>query len=397
MAASRTILIAGAGIGGLTAAIGLARAGHRVEIVEQAPALSDIGAGLQISPNAARVLIGLGLGDRLADSATIPDAVSVRSGRTDREIASMPLGQAMAFRFGAPYWVLHRGDLQAALADAVADEPDVSLNLGSKLTDFATHSNGLTALVGRRGQTDEVPARALIGADGLWSATRVRLKPRISLPDFRGRTAWRATLPAGDVPDIWRGTLIRLWLGPKAHLVLYPLRGGALTNLVAIVQDGWREKGWSAAGNAFELLQHFPARGWSAKVRDLLDLPKSWVKWALFDSDRSFTGEGPVTLIGDAAHPLLPFLAQGAGMAIEDAAALTQALSDKNADISTALRRFEAGRRARIDRVREAARLNGRIYHMSGPAALARNAGMRMLGGKALLQRYDWLYDWRPD
>jgi salicylate hydroxylase len=397
LASSRTILIAGAGIGGLTAALALAHSGYRVVIAEQAERLSDIGAGLQLSPNATRILQALGVAERLAATAVIPEGLSVRSARSGAEIAYMPIGQAMEFRYGAPYWMLHRGDLQAALADAVSEQPDVVLKLGAKVEDLALHANGITAqLRDARGVTDErVPA--LIGADGLWSTIRVQLGDKAKAT-FRNRTAWRALVPASAVPDDIRRPVTRLWLGRNAHLVHYPVRGGTLINVVAIVADRWNAPGWSAPGARDELLRHFTRARWAREARDLVEKPESWMKWALFDrNDVSFPGHGPATLLGDAAHPMLPFLAQGAAMAIEDAAVLAQCLASPAADPAPAMRRYEAIRQTRVRRVQQEALANSRTYHMSGPAALARNLAMHLMGGERLRARYDWIYDWRPD
>jgi salicylate hydroxylase len=397
VATSRTILIAGAGIGGLTAALTLSRVGYRVVVAEQAATLSDVGAGIQLSPNATRILQSLGVAERLAATAVVPEGLSIRSARSGAEIAYMPIGRGIEFRYGAPYWMLHRGDLQAALADAVSEQPDVVLKLGTRMEDFAIHAKGITAqLRDSRGVTDErIPA--VIGADGLWSTARVQLGDK-SKPTFRNRTAWRALLPASAVPDEFRQPVTRLWLGRDAHLVHYPVRGGTLVNVVAIVRDRWNAPGWSAPGARDELLRHFPRERWAKPARDLLETPDSWLKWALFDrSESGFGGHGPVTLIGDAAHPMLPFLAQGAAMAIEDAAILARCLASPALEAEPALRRYEAIRQARVRRVQQEARANSRTYHMSGPAALARNLAMRIMGGERLRARYDWIYDWRPD
>lgn len=397
MASSRSILIAGAGIGGLTAALALARAGYRVVVVEQAEALSDIGAGLQLSPNATRILQTLGLGDRLAATAVMPEGLSIRSARSGTEIVYMPIGRAMEFRYGAPYWALHRGDLQAALADAVSEQPDIALRLGTRLEDLAVHANGITAqLRDARGITD-VRFPTLIGADGLWSTTRAQLGDKTK-PVFRDHTAWRALVPASSVPADFRRPVTRLWLGRNAHLVHYPVRGGSLINVVAIVADRWNAPGWSTPGTRDALLRHFTRERWAKDARDLVEIPDTWVKWALSDlGEVSFPERGPATLIGDAAHAMLPFLAQGAGMAIEDAAVLARCLASPGSDPETGMRSYEAIRRSRVRRVQQEARANSRTYHMSGASALARNFAMRMMGGERLRARYDWIYDWRPD
>jgi salicylate hydroxylase len=401
VAASRTILIAGAGIGGLTSALTLARAGYRILISEQAPELSEVGAGIQLSPNATRILISLGIAERLASKVTVPEGLSIRSARTGREIVSMPLGRDMEFRHGAPYWIVHRADLQAALAAAVAEQPDVILKLGTRLDDFVLHAHGVTALSRGPQGVKEERGVALVGADGLWSAIRERLhdspKSEDAKPEFRNRTAWRATLPTDALRAEMRAPMVRLWLGENAHLVTYPLRGGSVVNVVAIVRDRWNSPGWSAPGQSDELATHFPPSAWAAPARELLRLADTWIKWALFDSDHVFRGSGPITLLGDAAHPMLPFLAQGAGMAIEDAAILGRCLSQTDANPETGMRRYEAMRSPRVRRVQREARENGRRYHLAGLSAQARDLAMRFLGGRKLRARYDWLYDWRPD
>ena len=397
MGSSRTILIAGAGIGGLTAALALVRQGFRIIIAEQADSLGDAGAGIQLSPNATRVLNALDVGHRLKDRAVVPDGVSVRHARSGSEIVFMTLGHGGYFRYGAPYWALHRGDLQAALLEAVADQPDISLRLSTKLDDFAIHTHGVTAQLRTAQNVGEERVIGVVGADGLWSATRERLGDK-SKPRFRDRTAWRAMLPASMVSDQFRRPMTWLWLGQNAHLVHYPVRGGTLINIIAIVRDRWSEPGWSAPGARDELLLRFSKAEWAQDARDLLAMPERWSKWALFDRQTAgFPGQGPVTLLGDAAHPMLPFLAQGAAMAIEDAAVLARCLAGSADDPQIAMRQYEALRQNRVRRVQRAARANSRTYHLSGASVIARNLAMRWLGGERLRARYDWIYDWRPD
>jgi salicylate hydroxylase len=395
VASSRTILVAGAGIGGLTAALALARKGFRVIVCEQAQELSETGAGLQLSPNAARLLIELGLGDALQPHVVVPDRLSIRRGRTGAEIAQMTLGQDIAFRYGAPYWIIHRADLQSVLRDAALAHPDIVIQLGTSVHDFATHQNGVTVQIRRGDQVSDERAVALIGADGLWSATR-RLLGETGAPRFAGRNAWRATVPIADMPAAFRAPAIHLWLGRGAHLVHYPVRGGTVVNIVAIVRDAWSGEGWSAPGRSEELLGRFGKLSWSDGARSILKVPQSWLKWALFErpSLRQW-GQGHMTLLGDAAHPMLPFLAQGAAMAIEDAVVLADCLAASPDHPPAALRSYEALRRGRTARVQRTARLTGEIYQLDGPLALARNAVLHRMGQENLRARYDWLYDWR--
>jgi salicylate hydroxylase len=394
VASSRTILVAGAGIGGLTAALALARQDFRVVIFEQAPELSETGAGLQLSPNASRLLIELGLGDALRANAVVPDALSIRRARSGSEIARMRIGAEMEFRYGAPYWAIHRRDLQTALLDAVASHPDIALQLGRRVQDFVSHRNGITVQIQSGRRISEERGIALIGADGVWSATRRALGVN-GTPRFSGRTAWRASVPVDDMPAEFRKAAIHLWLGRNAHLVHYPVRAGTLVNIVAIVNDSWREEGWSAPGKKEELLNRFSRLFWGAKARTVLETPAAWLKWALCDlPPLARWGQGNMTLLGDAAHAMLPFLAQGAAMAIEDALVLADCLAQTH-DVQDGLRSYESLRRGRVTRVQSAARETGRIYQWPGLMALARNQVLARMGSDRLRDRYEWLYDWR--
>jgi salicylate hydroxylase len=394
--AARHVIVAGAGIAGLTAALTLARAGMRVTVFEQAAKLEETGAGLQLSPNASRVLIALGLRERLAAAAVAPQAIRVMAGGSARQIVRIPLGDEMQRRYGAPYWSIHRGDLQSALAEAVRKERDVVLELGARLEEFAAHTNGVSVL-GRRGsQVLDERGIALIGADGIWSTVGAGLR-RQPPPTFRHRTAWRALVPADAVPAEFRQPLVHLWLGMDAHLVHYPVRAGSLINIVGIVHDEWNETGWTAAGDRNEILRHFARWAWSEKARALIAIPERWLKWALYDRREPFRGtKVPVTLIGDAAHPMLPFLAQGASMAIEDAVVVADMLDKYLDDPADALRAYEGARWHRTARAQQFSQRQSRIYELTGPEAFARNLAMRAMGGEKLRARYDWLYSWRP-
>jgi salicylate hydroxylase len=395
VATSRNVIIAGAGIGGLTAALALAQRGFRVTLLEHAERLEETGAGIQLSPNATRVLIALGLEERLKADVVVPETISIRSAR-GRELAVLPLGDRATEYYGAPYWAIHRADLQAILLEAVGANPDIELKLGVRVEDVVTHANGLTVGCRRGVATADEIGIALIGADGLWSTLRAQLGNE-ARPEFRHRTAWRALLPVAEVAPEFREPKVNLWLGRDAHLVHYPVKGGALVNIVAIVGDQGEQPGWAAAGEREEILQRFSAWRWAQPARALLSQPAQWLRWSLYDlAPVQHWGHGPITLLGDAAHPVLPFMAQGAAMAIEDAAVLAAAMARTPDDIAGAMRAYERLRRKRTAKVQRASRKNSKAYHLAGAEALARNMVLRLAGGNMLRRRYDWLYGWRP-
>ncbi len=399
MAASRTIFVAGAGIGGLTASLALARRGFRVVILEKAERLEEAGAGLQLSPNASRVLVELGLQPRLAHRAVTPDAISLMSARSGGEVVRLPLGEAATFRAGAPYWVVHRADLQRALQAHVNDNPDIELRLGWQFEDVVAHAKGLT-IVQRSGMArQENLALALIGADGIWSAVRHHLFPEVQ-PRFSGLIAWRGTLEATQLPREYTSRRVQLWMGPNAHLVAYPISGARQTNVVAILPGTWNRPGWSAPGDEVELRGAFATSRWPGPARMMIGAVDSWRKWALFTLPEGCEWtDGAIALLGDAAHAMLPFAAQGAGMAIEDAAVLAKSLGEgpieTAAQLAAALARYARLRRSRVARVQHTARRQGRIYHLGGPLALARDLAIRALGPQRMLARQNWIYDWQ--
>jgi 2-polyprenyl-6-methoxyphenol hydroxylase-like FAD-dependent oxidoreductase len=399
VAAPRTIIVAGAGIGGLTAALSLAAKGFRVVILEKAERLEEAGAGLQLSPNASRILVDLGLRSRLAPRAVTPEAVNIISARAGGEIARLPLGEAAALKAGAPYWVMHRADLQNALQAEVNSRPDIDLRLGCQFEDVASHAKGLTVVQRRGDARQQELAAALIGADGIWSAVRHHLFPEVQ-PKFSGLIAWRGTLDATTLPREYTSPRIQLWMGPDAHLVAYPISAARQINVVAIVPGTWNRPGWSTPGDANELKGAFASRRWPSTARMLLGAVDGWRRWALFTlPDLGEWTSGAVALLGDAAHAMLPFAAQGAGMAIEDAAVLAKTLSESSPDgiagIPAALKRYGRQRRSRVLRVQRAARQQGRIYHLTGPLALARDLAIRAMGPERMLARQGWIYDWR--
>ncbi|MGA8601825.1 MAG: FAD-dependent monooxygenase [Beijerinckiaceae bacterium] len=388
------IIIAGAGIAGLSAALALGRSGRKVLVLEKAPALTEIGAGLQLSPNASGHLERWGVLARLKGAELAPEAVVIRRGRDATVLARLPLADAEK-RWGAPYLVAHRADLQQALRAAVAEVPGIELRLGIAVAGFAADEDKV-AVGAKHGITRlRFDGVALIGADGLWSEVRQRLAFSGDAPPRPARrTAWRATIARVELPDEFAAPQVNLWLGRRAHLVHYPLRGGTEVNVVAIAEDadpsGESPEFWSERRDS-KLLNKACAR-WHPTARALLSATADWRSWPLYDrAPLASWSAGRVTLAGDAAHPMLPFSAQGAAQAIEDAAALESALAAE-ADIAAAFKAYDAARSARAARIQVASRRQGDIYHMAGPASFARDTVMRVLGPRRMLARQDWIY-----
>ena len=368
-------------------------------VLEKADRLVEVGAGLQLSPNASRILVGLGLTERLGRRAVTPEAISIMSARAGGEITRLPLGEAASIQADAPYWVLHRADLQAALQGAVNDNPDIELRLGCQFEDLTTHAKGLTVVQRSGNMRRQDLAMALIGADGIWSSVRHHLFPETQ-PQFSGLIAWRGTLDATQLPREYTAARVQLWMGPHAHLVAYPISGARQINIVAVVPGTWNRPGWSAEGSGLELKDAFPSSRWPGSARMMISAVDDWRKWALFTlPEGSEWTKGAVALLGDAVHGMLPFAAQGAGMAIEDAAVLASALSEgpleTTVGVSAALKRYAKLRRSRVAQVQRVARSQGRIYHLTGPMALARDLTIKAIGPRRMLARQNWIYDWR--
>ena len=382
-------LIAGAGIAGLTSALALAKAGFEVLVFERAPAREEFGAGLQLSPNATRVLAKLGVLEAVAARALAPRGVQVLRGRDEAPLSRLDLSGAEA-RWGAPYLTIHRADLAEVLAQACAAHPEIDIRSGHELVGYGADANKVRVALKRGLVSLSEEGDLLIGADGLRSKVREKLLPDpADAPVFTGRVAFRATLPALSPQE----PVVTLRMGRRAHLVQYALRGGSLVNLVAVIEANWRgapsDHPWDGEADRPALEAAFA--DWSRATRALIGAPQSWRAWPLYvrPSLLSFAS-GRVALAGDAAHPMVPFLAQGAAQAIEDAGALSLALA--SAPIPDALAAYSQARVARATRVQREALSQARLYHMSGPLAFARDMAMRALGQQGLMRRYDWLY-----
>jgi 3-hydroxybenzoate 6-monooxygenase len=381
-------LIAGGGIGGLAAACALARQGFPVRVLEQAPEFKEIGAGIQLGPNIFRALDKIGLLDAVLTDAHRPPTMEMRCALSGDLITRIPLEDKRFFdRFEHPYAVTHRADIHAAILNACLKDPHVTLETQRTVESFEQDAGGVTVVL----QSGErVRGRALIGCDGMWSKIRDTIvgdgKPRVS-----GHIAFRAVLKKDEVPpDLWRPD-VYLWAGPRTHFVHYPLRRGELYNLVAVFHSDHYEEGWDAKADPALLWAHF--KGQRPEVLRMLERIDTWRMWVLCDREPvKDWSKGRVALLGDAAHPMLQYLAQGAAMATEDAVCLAEKVAEQPDDLPAALAAYVQQRYLRTARVQIMARVYGDFYHARGPAAELRD---QMLRGRTAEDAYEgmsWLY-----
>ncbi|TCL74039.1 FAD-dependent monooxygenase [Rhizobium sp. BK251] len=381
----RSAAIIGAGVAGLTAALSLARHGIRSDIFEQADTLTEVGAGLQLSPNASRVLGELGLLQALSEVWLEPRDVSLVSGRSLRRIASVPCGSFARARWGAPYGVLHRATLQRVLVDAVKANPLCTLHLSTLLANPSLQYLSQAGLAA---------ADVLIGADGVWSRTRTQV-PASPAPRFSGNIAWRFILREADAPRFLDRTSVTAFLGPSAHLVCYPLKETGGFNVVAIAAGSSSAREWGAAGSEAQrtmLIRQFA--GWNAEIGRVLADAAQATFWPLYELGNGRWHNGRDTiLIGDAAHAMMPFAAQGAAMAIEDAYELAGMLATH--PLAEAFDLFETRRQPRIARLRQRAAFNRFAYHARGPLRIGRDVVLALRPPQSLAADFDWLYGYR--
>ncbi|MDP4735014.1 MAG: FAD-dependent monooxygenase [Limnohabitans sp.] len=391
--ARQQVLIAGGGIGGLAAALACTQHGVPVQLIERAAQLSEVGAGIQIGPNVTRILQAWGLGEALAQVAAFPPRLQARDAQTGQVLGTLTLGERAQALYGAPYAAIHRADLQGLLHRA-AQAAGVDMRLGQTVHGWCETADGVQV-----NTTDgpSVQAGALIGADGVWSAVRQQLLGDAPAR-FTGHLAYRALVAQADLPAHLRSDQVTVWMGPRLHVVHYPVRSGQWLNLVAIVHGAKPEpsQDWDQVGQTQALMQAMGAVGRDLHER-LASVP-AWRQWALHDRE-PLTGlkqmaQGRVALLGDAAHPMRPYLAQGAGMAIEDAHVLAQCLCIDNATVPEQLQAYAEQRWVRNARVQARAIRNGRIFHAQGAVALGRNLSMRLMGERVM--DVPWLYGGGP-
>ncbi len=395
------ILISGGGIGGLASALATARAGHSVQLFERALAFAEVGAGVQLGPNVTRILHGWGLAGALESVAAFPDFLQVRSARTGAALGHLSLGDAAVQRYGSPYVTIHRADLHGLLLDAVLKRPEVNLNLNAEVASFSQSDDGVSVQIKSKAGDSlkndlagDLPSDLLVGADGGWSPVRRQLL-NDGTPKATGHLAYRAMVRQADLPEALRSQHITAWLGPKLHVVQYPVRGGEWLNVVAIIQGKVEVPldTWDHSANAAHLRQALT--GMAAPLRNLIGAIDAWRLWPLSIRPPVRNARehalGRVALLGDAAHPMLPYLAQGAGMAIEDAATLANSLGGcKAVDVAAQLQVYAQARWPRNARVQARAIRNGQIFHARGFVAAGRDMSMRLLGERLL--DIPWLY-----
>lgn len=384
------VLIAGGGIGGLAAALALARAGQRVRVLEQAATIGEIGAGVQLGPNAFAAFDALGVGDRCRALAVVTERMLMMDAVDATVVADVPLDDAFRRRFGNPYAVIHRADVHQALLDSVHLTEEIDLVTSTRVERFEADDCSVTVHDSAGGRHRGV---ALVGCDGVRSPVR-----EVILGDpvrVTGHVVYRAVVEALDFPADLRWNFPTIWVGPNCHLVHYPMRGGEQFNLVVTFHSRKPEVWGVTDGSREEVLSHFD--GIHALPRQLLDLPQNWRRWATADREPVETwSQGRVTLLGDAAHPMMQYLAQGACTALEDAVTLGAAVRAHAGDWEGAFDRYQRSRVTRCARMVLSTREMGRLYHASGIERRVRNDLWRGRTAERYHDALEWIYGWRP-
>jgi 2-polyprenyl-6-methoxyphenol hydroxylase-like FAD-dependent oxidoreductase len=391
MRESDPILVAGGGIGGLAAALALARRGFAVKVLEQSAQIGEIGAGIQLGPNAFSAFDALGIGERARSSAVYNDRLVMMDALDESEVASMPTGEAFRRRFGNPYAVSHRADVHLSLYEGVQRDPRIEVRTSTRVERVEPSSGGVVAIDSRG---ERHAGAALVGCDGVKSHVREQFVG--DAVRVTGHVVYRAVADARDFPADLKLNAPCLWAGPDCHLVHYPLRGGEQYNVVMTFHSRRQEEWGVTDGSREEVMSYFVGVG--ARPRQLLELPNNWRRWATADREPiarwSF---GRVTLLGDAAHPMMQYLAQGACMALEDAVTLGEALAARDGDIEQGFALYERSRVARTARVVLMTREMGRIYHAKGVERLVRNDLWRGRTPERFYDALEWLYGWKVE
>ena len=389
---NKPVLIVGGGIGGLAAALALAQKGIASEVFEQSAEFKEIGAGIQLGPNVFRMFEVLGLTDAINKWAVYPENLMMRDAMTGEEITRIPLDQNFRRKFGYPYAVTHRADLHQAILDACRASDLVGLHASQKVVAVDESNDGIEI---RTLGGDTIKGAALIGCDGLWSTIREKVVGD-GKPIVAGHVAYRAVVPTDQWPEEFRIPSMIIWAGDKTHLVHYPLHGGQVFNLVAVFHSDRYAEGWDTFGDPAELQERFGDK--CKAVRTLLSKVESWRMWVLCDRQPiKDWSSGRITLLGDAAHPMLQYLAQGANMAIEDAVCLAYEMERADRDFPAAFKAYQQVRYLRTARVQVMARIYGEIFHTSGVVREMRNAWLGGRKPEEALEGMGWLYGEQPE
>lgn len=386
------VIISGGGIGGLTAALCCLHYGHEVTVLERAPNLGEVGAGIQIPPNAMKVFKALGIEDRIAQQAFRPEALEARMGQSGRDLFKVPLAEAANTRWGGPYLHIHRADYIAVLETVLSETSASSVLTGHEVESYAQSDDKVRVQLTNG---DEISGDALIGADGIQSPIRTHMLGA-EKPVYTGNVAWRTVVPIEKLGSDAPLPTACVWMGRGRHCATYRLRGGQLANLVGVVEtDKWTSESWTQEGSKQEALNDF--EGWHPTIRRILEESDTLFRWALFDRPPLETWvDGHVALLGDAAHPMLPFMAQGAAMAVEDAWVLAAQISQPGHSVEAALRSYQDIRYGRASKVQARSRGNAKTFHQSSLIGQLNTYGPMWLAGKmfptAILRRLDDLY-----
>jgi 2-polyprenyl-6-methoxyphenol hydroxylase-like FAD-dependent oxidoreductase len=381
------VLIVGGGIGGLAAALALARQNIPAQVIEQTSEFKEIGAGIQLGPNVFRMFELLGLIEPISALAVFPNNLIMLDSISGEEVTRISLGEAFRKRFNYPYALIHRADLHNVLLDACRKSNRIRLDAAQKVVKVDDAGGSVTV---KTESGKDYRGAALIGADGLWSTIR-QMVVGDGKPKPAGHITYRAVLPRSEIPEKYRWNDMGFWAGEKVHFVLYPLRTGELYNLVAVFHSDRYEEGWDSFGDPAELHERFAKT--CEPVRALLNKIESWRMWVLCDRPPiKEWSRGRITLLGDAAHPMLQYLAQGACMAIEDAVCLAGKAVENDGDYAAAFQAYQQARYLRTGRVQIMARIYGEFYHAGGVAKELRNL---MLGSRTpqdAVAGMEWLY-----
>lgn len=389
------MIIVGGGIGGLAAALACGQAGARPQVLERAATFSEVGAGIQMGPNVTRILHAWGLAEDLQEIGFVPRKLDAKDTQTGQIIGTLRLGQRSLDTYGAPYFTVHRADLHRVLLKKIMSSGQAELRLDSEVEGLQQNADGIQ-ISGTNlpaSLTELSKSAAMVGADGLWSKTRQFVVPPTA-PRVTGLLAYRALVPMQSIPEKLRLQDVNVWVGPRVHAVLYPVKCGEYLNLVVVVQGPPPASldDWDHAGNKQDLEAAMgPIH---ADLRNMLAAVPAWRLWPLCDrppiKGPHEMAKGRIALLGDAAHPMRPFLAQGAGMAIEDAAELARSWARADLQVEDRLQMYAQARWARNAQVQQRSIRNGQIFHLQGPLRWGRNAAMKLMGEP--LMDVPWLY-----